>query len=462
MSRAQELIDSPSESLSVELKQWIDPDSSEGIAKIAKSALAFRNFGGGYLVIGFVNDTHAPDTTNVPADVHSAFHLDKIQGLVSRYASESFEITVSFPTRGKQAYPVIEIPPGVKTPVAAKADLIHDDKKLIAVNDVYVRTLSSNNTPSTSKIGWKDWPRVVEVCFENREADIGRFLRRHLSSINSKTLQELLDGLTQNSEQAPTTEKRAKDLLDEGETRFKTALSQRNIELPQHGTWEVALIINGPIGQFSANQDFLNLLSSTNPRYTGWPVWLDSRGFRDAQSHPHVLDGGWEALIILLNAGWSNHIDFERFDPQGCFYLRRALQDDISISERTPPPMTAMDFTLQALRVAEALAVGIEFTKAISTDLEKTVATFALRWTRLRNRELDSWANPAQYISPGGCAHQDMVVSTVTIPADIAISSLDVFVAKALGPLFEVFDGFSPGQAFYENLTKQLIERKLH
>ena len=33
-SRSQELIDRPGESLSVELKRWIDPDSSDGIAKI--------------------------------------------------------------------------------------------------------------------------------------------------------------------------------------------------------------------------------------------------------------------------------------------------------------------------------------------------------------------------------------------------------------------------------------------
>ncbi|MCD6616813.1 helix-turn-helix domain-containing protein [Aeromonas veronii] len=461
MSRAQELIDLPSESLSVELKQWIDPDSPEGIAKVARSALALRNFGGGYLVIGFLDGTLAPDTTNVPLDVHGAFHLDKIQGLVSRYASDPFEITVSFPIRGEQAYPVIEIPPGVKTPVAAKADLIHSGQKLITAGDVYVRTLRSNNTPSTSKAGWKDWPKVVEVCFDNREADIGRFLRRHLSGGNLTVLQELLGGLAQGGEPVPTTEELAKGLLQEGEARFLTALSQRGIELPEHGTWEVALVIGGAIGQFAANQDFLNLLDSTNPDYTGWPVWLDSRGFTDTQSRPYVLDAGWEALIVRLDSGCSNHIDFERFDPKGHFYLRRALQDDVSGSERAPAPRVAMDFALQVIRVAEALAVGTAFAKAMSTDPEKTFATFALRWQRLRNRELHSWANPERYISPGRRAHQDTVESTVTIPADIAISGIDVFVAKALGPLFEVFDGFVLGQAVYEDLTKRLIERRL-
>lgn len=460
MSRAQELVDRPSESLAVELKQWIDPDSAEGVAKIARAALALRNFGGGYLVIGFVNDTLAPDIANVPSNVHNSFNLDKIQAIVSRYASEPFEITVMFPTREGQAYPVIEIPPGIKTPVAAKADLILNGKKLITTDDVYTRTLRSNNTPSTAKVGWKEWSKVVEVCFDNREADIGRFLRRHLIGASSTSLQELMVALTQGREPAPTADEVAIRLLDDGNTRFKNVLSQRNVALPDHGAWEVALVISGSLGQFTANRDFLNLLDSTNPNYTGWPIWLDSRSFRDAPSRPYVLDGGWEALIVSLN-GWGNHIDFQRFDPQGHFYLRRALIDDISNIQRAPTAMTALDFSLQVIDVAEALAVGIAFAKAMSTDPEKTVATFAIRWTGLQNRQLASWVNSGRYISPGRQAHQDTVVSTVTIPADFAISGLDVFVAKALTPLFEVFDGFVLSQTIYEDLTKQLIERRI-
>lgn len=65
-SRIQELISRPGESLSVEVKAWIDPDIPDGISKIVRAALALRNHGGGYLVIGFDNDTLQPDKRNVP------------------------------------------------------------------------------------------------------------------------------------------------------------------------------------------------------------------------------------------------------------------------------------------------------------------------------------------------------------------------------------------------------------
>ncbi len=145
---------------------------------------------GGYLVIGFDNDTLQPDIEHAPTSVQSAFHFDKIQGLISRFSSEPFEISVEFPKRESQEYPVIIVPPGVRTPVASKSDLLNGDTKLISTNDVYVRSLQSNNTPSTTKARWKDWSKIVEVCFDNREADIGRFLRRHLSGLDSEIVRE--------------------------------------------------------------------------------------------------------------------------------------------------------------------------------------------------------------------------------------------------------------------------------
>ena len=98
-SRIKALVERPGESLSVEIKRWIDPDQPEGVAIIVRAALALRNHGGGYIVISFDNNTLEPDKNNVPSDVRTLFHIDKIQGLVSKFASEPFEVIVEFPER---------------------------------------------------------------------------------------------------------------------------------------------------------------------------------------------------------------------------------------------------------------------------------------------------------------------------------------------------------------------------
>ena len=137
-SPIQALVERPGESLSVEVKRWINPDQPECIAMIVRAALALRNHGGGYLVIGFDNETLQPDRDNVLSDARAVFHIDKIQGLISKFASEPFEVTVEFPERDGQLYPVIVVPPGVKTPVAAKSDLRVGDKTLISTDCIYV------------------------------------------------------------------------------------------------------------------------------------------------------------------------------------------------------------------------------------------------------------------------------------------------------------------------------------
>lgn len=460
-SRIQDLVNRPSESLSVELKRWIDPASPEGMSKIVRAVLALRNHGGGYLIVGFDNETLQPDVKNVLADVQSAFHVDKIQGLISRFSSEPFEIAVEFPEREGQIYPVIVVPPGVKTPVASKSDLRNGNTKLISTDDVYVRSLRANNTPSTTKAGWKDWPTIVEVCFDNREADIGRFLRRHLSGLKPETVREFAAVMAKGMEPETSVEELLKEYLQEGAARIQQVIEERAIKLPAHGTWEVALLILGDVPAHSANRQFLNLLDSSNPDYTGWPVWLDSRGFTDESAKPYVFEGVWEAFIASVGSGWSDHIDFMRLDPKGRFYLRRALQDDISGSPQSPEPLKVLDFGLPVIRSAEAIAVGIAFAKAMGCEAEHTVLGFAFRWTRLRGRELGSWAQPGRYISPGRNAYQDEVVVFVNVPLDTPLSALGEYVNQVVQPLYEVFDGFALGKDVVEDLTRRLVERKL-
>jgi hypothetical protein len=150
-----------------------------------------------------------------------------------------------------------------------------------------------------------------------------------------------------------------------------------------------------------------------------------------------------------------------RLDPKGRFYLRRALQDDISGSPQSPEPLKVLDFGLPVIRSAEAIAVGIAFAKAMGCEAEHTVLGFAFRWTRLRGRELGSWAQPGRHISPGRDAYQDEVVVFVNVPLDTPLSALGEYVNQVVQPLYEVFDGFALSKDVVEDLTRRLAERKL-
>jgi hypothetical protein len=49
--RITELLRRPTESLSVEVKTWLDPTKPEDVARIVKATFALHNRNGGYLVL---------------------------------------------------------------------------------------------------------------------------------------------------------------------------------------------------------------------------------------------------------------------------------------------------------------------------------------------------------------------------------------------------------------------------
>jgi Putative DNA-binding domain len=173
----QALVANPSETLSVEIKGWLDLKLSKHVAKVAKALLALRNYGGGHLIFGIDGDSLAPDQRNQkPAHVREYYHTDKIQAIVGRYAAESFPIEVHFVESGGEIFPVVCVPPGIKTVVAAK-DNLNDDagEPLIKKHQVYTRTLGANNTASTSAAQCGDWAAIMETCMDT--SSVGHCLK---------------------------------------------------------------------------------------------------------------------------------------------------------------------------------------------------------------------------------------------------------------------------------------------
>ena len=242
------------------------------------------------------------------------------------------------------------VPEGVRVPVAAKADLLDaNGGTLVRVGDVYFRTLGSNGTVSTSVARSSDWRDIVEICFENRDADIGRFLRRHIGDRDVSTLLQ----------PQPTLRDRAEALLDNGERRYQEALRRRKLGAEQikefdTGAWGVALVVDPARPTAVADKQFLSSFAAANPNYSGWPVWQDPRGFTDPNSRPTVIEKGWESLLEFRGA--FIHADFMRMDPKGEFYLHRLLPDDFSDQVQRG---TALDAILVVQWAAEAIAVGL-------------------------------------------------------------------------------------------------------
>ncbi|WP_022682029.1 helix-turn-helix domain-containing protein [Sphingobium bisphenolivorans] len=455
------LVEQPVEALQVELKTWLDPRTDDGISKIVKAIFAIRNRNGGFLLIGFDNATRKSDPYAFDQPVETLFHIDILQGLVSRYVSPSFEIEVAFVDRDGQSHPVISIPEGVQVPAVVRRDLIgQGGKKLLTEGDLYFRTFNSNGTASSARILPPDYADLLDVCFENREADIGRFLRRHLAGVGPAATLSAALGIE--SEESKL-RKRAFDLLESGSTGASNAIAERATaeQLSRIGnalTMHVGLALDPAHPDALPTQEFLNKVSSSNPNYTGWPVWLDSRGFMEKLDRPYVNSNMWETLIIDLDGGWSEHVEFLRFDPRGEFYLQRVMQDDLT--EKVAPG-TALDVILMIYRVAEVLAVGTILGRSLGWGAQ-SVAGFAFRWTGLKNRALRPWVNAFRSTGgSGSISRSSGAEAYVAVPLETPGAALAPYVSTALAPLFSLFEGYQPSAELIETSVRKLIERKL-
>jgi hypothetical protein len=147
-------------------------------------------------------------------------------------------------------------------------------------------------------------------------------------------------------------------------------------------------------------------------------------------------------------------------EASGRFYLRRAFEDDISTDRRAPKPMAALDLILHVYRVAEAIAVGIEFAKGMGYSSAESQLEFGFRWSKLKDRELSSWSDARRFIMPGYKAYQDVVLSKVVVPLETVGSSIFEFVHEAVCPLSIAFGGFELSKQVTEEITRQLLERR--
>jgi hypothetical protein len=447
------LIANPSESLNVELKRWIDPTQLAGIEKIAKGALALYNRNGGYLAIGFDNKTRQPDLPNEPSKVQSLFNIDTVQGIISKYAFEPFEIEVAWGKRDGRGYPVIVVPSGVRTPVATKRDLLDGQRVLIREGAIYFRTLASNGTPSTAEARAADWREILDICNDNREVDIAKFLRRHLPGFNTTSL------LTP----VPTLRERALKVLDYGEARCAEELKNRELsadekKLLDRGSWSVALVIDPPHLDALPDQHFSAVIGAANPNYTGWPIWLDARFNSNREHQPRVIRNALEYLIVTVSSDFSNKVEFARLDPKGDFFLHRLLIDDAVPSQVTPG--TTLDPILAIIRVAEALGVGIAFARSMGWTPEETKLGFACQWTGLAGRSLTSWSRPFETIE-GGIAYDNQISSFVEFSLDTPLSALGQFVDQATKELFIAFGGKTIPRQTIDHWVERLFRRQL-
>ncbi len=451
------LLKNLSESYSVEVKSWFDAESPEGKTKLVKALLALRNNNGGRLVIGFDDTTMDAVAADRPESLRAAFGQDAIQALITRFSSEPFEVLVQYATKDGKDFPVICVPPGVRTPVATKSEIKdpQTQRPILPINAVYVRTLKSNNTVSTASANWHDWDRLCELCFDNREADIGRFLRRHLDESVLGRFAALINVADQPP--MPDASELNAQWLDAGRAAFDARLAKDGVVVPKIGYFEIAATVIGALkDNIAANHSLLNLIRSANRRFTGLPffVTLDSAAMND---RPKMTSDGWERLFVDLSQEWpSDTVDFWRIEPSARLYAIRGFDEDLSKDLKSA---RVLAITLPIWRVADALIEAVAIGRAMAQNPEEASLAVTLRWTDLAGRRLSNARSTRFFSAMGTVADDDTAISHLTVPLNLPDSALAQRTSHALSPLYRKFQGFEIGQNVVDQEVRELLSR---
>jgi hypothetical protein len=225
----QQLVETPSERLDVELKAWLDLSDNGPRGTLAKGLIALANHGGGVAIIGF--DTDGNPAPNRPTTL-AAYSQDAINDVVDRFAEPGFHCTVHRVTRAVDGlqYPVILVPGGHKAPIRSKRGAPNNE---ILADRYYIRR---PGPASEMPQGGHEWDELIRRCVRNNTDEIASLVR------------DVLEGRAPKAEAPPDAAARLAQWDAASMARWTTLLEalppNSHVRMP-HGHYRVACAVDG-------------------------------------------------------------------------------------------------------------------------------------------------------------------------------------------------------------------------
>lgn len=440
----QALLRSPSESLEVEIKGWLDPANPQDRANLAKAMIALANHGGGRILIGFSESPqgYRPSTDDRPASL-DGYSTDSINDIVKRYAEPIFHCIcdhVTHPDTG-QPHPVIRVPGGHKTPIRSKR--AGPGGKTIRQNAYYIRRPGPASEEPKSGGEWDD------------------FLRRCIVNARDKLVKQfrlIMDGV---STVAPSPSE--EDAVDEwrraGVARWnqvvREASKQDTVYALPNGFFSVAYVFAGINRDFSLHA-LLKALRRGAPLYTGWPPFAVPN---DLEAEPYPHDDGiecWMGHGVPVNT--PAYVDLWRVSSSGQFFLLRGYLED---GEQGIDPGTELALVSPMWELGGILLHAASMAEHLDITDARVVLT--IEWNGLASRRLTTRFSPSRIPIHGNylCRQESFQTAIVVQQADRIETTLAEIVTKALTPLYERFAFFPLAPRFVVEELDKMRSRRL-
>ena len=434
--RLDDLVRNPREGLDVELKAWLDLDQREHQADLAKAILALANHDGGYVLVGYDDETRAPAEDS--EQVGTQYDQDRVNGVLQRYAEPQIHVDVEFVECADGTYhPVIIVPGGHTVPILCRRD--GPNGAHVKQNTIYIRRPGPESSEPQSAA---EWAALMRKCVLADRDTLLDQMRTVISPMSGAASAEGAPLPSRHREWVESSQQRFEELNEEAFGGLETSPFS-------HGYWRAAYTVEPPIAELtlaSFRRRYRNIVGSE----TGWPVGLELHR-EDAAPRPYE---GCMELWLAESLDDPAVSDYWRASPEGNFALFRGYQDDSREWEGRENPGTEFEFIIPIWRVGELLLHGQRFVEHFA-DAEAGLQV-SMTWTGLAGRRIRN-SQPGRYIGIySRSAQQNEVSVSLTIDNASRISAnLPELVQEATQPLYEIFDFLSvPAQTIRHELEE--------
>jgi hypothetical protein len=423
----QELVDNPSESLSVEYKSWLDFSDNAVRATVARHIAALSNHGGGAIVFGITDDMLPDDSTP------SAVNRDVISGIVKRYLEPPFQCDiVEVQSAAGIRHPVVIVPPHGQSPICAKASgpTVGGKTRGISQGTYYSR---KPGPASEAIMTSAEWAPLIRRCAVHERASI-------LGAIDAA-----LRGAT---EPAPDELTKLKQWHDATHEAF-LSLGRERDKSPRldENHWEYSYSIVTNDGQELDPNALSEILRQINGEAhdlvrSGWSMFYQFgrdplRPYFNTDPKSGIGDDDF-LECALLSEDRAIGMDFWRVSPVGKASLVREFWEDTPDFAHGTRMTAGTIFSPNLL--AQSLAEFVRQARGMAERFtEATSVFFRCEWWGLSGRVP---ADPISHWFPGQSpqSRTNHRVSTGSWPVGSLNSNLSEIVAALGSPVARVFE----------------------
>lgn len=435
------LLMTPSESLSIEYKSWLDLSITANKAILAKAAIALVNEGGGIIVLGMGEDGEGGALNSLPRPASlTRYNLDEINASICRYAEPTFHCGLMFAQHAttNHEHAFIIVPGGTTVPVMSA----RGSDGTIAVNKCYIRKPGpKSEEPHTAE----EWRKLLNRCLRDGRENMLDAIRVIVHG-----------GPT--APAAPAAEAPLTIFCNRARDRWQELirdLPADDVARMPHGHYEIECSFSNVQPTRNLEELRQRLQTGHSVQYTGWaPFIMMTR----PEFSPAPVDNGIEAWLGNPNAERFGRnpdgCDFWRVSPAGMFFLLRGYYED-SLDNYNAGEI--FDADLPVLRVGEAVL----FIARVARQFEPEDINILIRckYSGLRGRQLGSVDAARRHFSASRVSSDDAVELEITAKTSEIEDNLVEVLHRLLTPLYERFGFFQLSQDLVRQELGRLRQR---